>query len=569
MLSTPTVPADAADPFSLSEAVVEAMVELRPVTATVWGLPGRDGEWDDLSPEGHERVYARLVALAARVPIGPTPGASRWERLASEVLADVLRLELERFEHQDHLCDLNSIASPFQFVRMVFDIMDGTTELGWRARVSRLESLGEVLEGYRRSLEVGLRGGRAVAVRQVQAVLEQGRVHAGEDSYFRTLPAAMARAGVHDAALSARLAAAAPRACEHYGRLVAWLEEVYLPHARPADGVGRAQYLREAQRFLGTSLDPEETYAWGWREMATIAEQMRALASELAPGKTVPEVLDLLKTDPARCAPTVEAFLEVMRARQRDALARLSGTHFEVPPPVRELEVKLAPPGGSLGAYYAPPSDGFRRPGCVWYSLGAASTFPLFDEIATAYHEGFPGHHLQIGVQISLTDRLSRLHRLADGYSGYAEGWALYAEQLMAELGYYEKPEYLFGMLSCQMVRACRVVIDIGSHLSLTIPTDQAFHPGETWSFELGVEMLETMGGVQPEHALSEMTRYLGWPGQAISYKVGQRVLLQLRDELRRRLGSAFDAKDFHARVLGSGNVGLDHLTRLVLDGED
>lgn len=569
MPSEPTVPAAVEDPFALSEAVVEALVELRPITATVWGLPGRDGEWDDLSPEGHERVHSRLAALAARVPVHAAPGASRWERLAADVLADVLRLELDRFEHQDHLCDLNSIASPFQYVRMVFDVMDATTELGWRARVSRLESLGEVLEGYRRSLEVGLRSGRVVAARQVQAVLEQGRVHAGVGSYFRTLPAAMVQAGVHDVGLSARLAEAAPRACAHYGRLVAWLEEVYLPHARAEDGVGRAQYLREAQRFLGTSIDPEETYAWGWREIATIAAQMRALASEIAPGRSVPEVLSLLKSDPARCAPTVEAFLEVMRARQREALAQLSGTHFEVPAPVRELEVKLAPPGGPLGAYYAPPSDGFKRPGCVWYSLGTEQSIPLFDEIATAYHEGFPGHHLQIGVQLALTERLSRLHRLADGYSGYAEGWALYAEQVMAELGYYEQPEYLFGMLSCQMIRACRVVIDLGAHLALPIPSDQAFHPGEAWSFELGVEMLETMGGVQPEHALSEMTRYLGWPGQAISYKVGQRVLLELRGELERRLGSAFDLKAFHARVLGSGNVGLDHLTRLVLDGEE
>jgi uncharacterized protein (DUF885 family) len=203
-------------------------------------------------------------------------------------------------------------------------------------------------------------------------------------------------------------------------------------------------------------------------------------------------------------------------------------------------------------------------PGSVWYAPGDGQRFPLFDQIATAYHEGFPGHHLQIGIQVALTDRLSRLHRVADGYSGYAEGWALYTEQLMAELGYYERPEYLFGMLSCQMARACRVVIDIGAHLSLAIPDGQPFHPGGAWSFELGVEMLTTMAGLGNERAISEMTRYLGWPGQAITYKVGQRVMLELRDAERARLGVAFDPKAFHARILGCGNVGLDHLRRLV-----
>jgi uncharacterized protein (DUF885 family) len=276
-------------------------------------------------------------------------------------------------------------------------------------------------------------------------------------------------------------------------------------------------------------------------------------------------VLAILQNDPAHGAPDIDAFLEIMRSRQAQALDQLSGAQFDVPLAVRTLDVKLAPPGGALGAYYVAPTDGFARPGSIWYSPGDGTRFPLFDQIATAYHEGFPGHHLQIGIQIALTDRLSRLHRVADGYSGYAEGWALYTEQLMAELGYYEKPEYLFGMLSCQMARACRVVIDIGAHVGLSIPEGQPFHPGEPWSFELGVEMLTTMAGLGAERSTSEMTRYLGWPGQAISYKVGQRVFLELRDRERARLGAAFDAKEFHARVLGCGNVGLDHLRRLVL----
>ncbi len=153
---------------------------------------------------------------------------------------------------------------------------------------------------------------------------------------------------------------------------------------------------------------------------------------------------------------------------------------------------------------------------------------------------------------------------MAEGYPGFAEGWALYAEALMAELGYFERPEYLFGMYAAQMTRACRVVIDIGAHLSLPIPTHQAFRPGEEWTYETGVEMLSTIGGLGVEQARSEMTRYLGWPGQAIAYKVGQRVILSLRDEVRAACGADDDAKSFHACILEGGNVGLDRLVQRV-----
>lgn len=147
--------------------------------------------------------------------------------------------------------------------------------------------------------------------------------------------------------------------------------------------------------------------------------------------------------------------------------------------------------------------------------------------MSTAYHEGFPGHHLQLGVQVSLRDDLSRLHRvmISDFQTGYAEGWALYAERLMDELGYLERPEYVLGMLACQMMRACRVVLDIGAHLGLRAPSDAAFRPGDLIDFDYGIDMLTRVARMPPSHAASEMTRYLGWPGQAIAYKVGERII--------------------------------------------
>jgi uncharacterized protein (DUF885 family) len=142
--------------------------------------------------------------------------------------------------------------------------------------------------------------------------------------------------------------------------------------------------------------------------------------------------------------------------------------------------------------------------------------------------------------------------------SGTGEGWALYAEDLMEELGYLEKPDYVMGKLAGEMLRACRVVIDIGSHHELPIPEGQPFHPGEPWTFDTGVEMLLTHAAEDPEVAESEMTRYLGWPAQAIAYKVGQQAIRDLRDQERAK--GDFDQKQFHARLLEIGSTGLDVL---------
>jgi uncharacterized protein (DUF885 family) len=311
--------------------------------------------------------------------------------------------------------------------------------------------------------------------------------------------------------------------------------------------------------------DPLETYEWGWSEVHRIEAAMARIAREIRPGATVPEVIDLLIRDPDRCAKDAEEFLAVMRERQERALRELDGRHFDIPAPARRIEVKIAPPGGALGAYYIPPSEDFSRPGTVWYSPAKTTMMPLYDEISTAYHEGFPGHHLQCAIQVHLAGRLSRLHSLIVWYPGHGEGWALYAEQLMDELGYFEKPEYVLGMLNAKLMRACRVVVDIGMHLELPIPKDETFHPGEVWNYDLGVAFMHGRAFLPIENARSEVTRYLGWPGQAIAYKVGERVILELREELKRRKGPAFDLKDFHTRVVGSGSVGLDHLRELVL----
>lgn len=554
------------DVFDLSDRLVGDLVALSPIEATHIGVDGFDHLWDDLSPEGIETrrfVFDRYRQAFASLVVSQ----DRWERLATRVGREYVEEHLDAIANEDDLCDLNTVASPLQNIRQVFDHMDSSTVAGWENIATRMETLHEVMGGYQRTLQAGQRKGLQAARRQVLAGRVEAGINAGDGSFFASVPDRFrAWGGADSGALEARIEAASRSARESFAKLGGFLELGYLPGAPVEDGVGIDRYLRHARKFLGMAIDPDEIYEWGWTQVAALHRRMVVIADQVDSSASLAQVIRMLKTDPARCASSQAQFVEIMKHRQEAALAALDGTHFDIPEPAKRLNVKIAPPSGSLGAYYVQPSEDFSRPGAVWYSLGDQSRIALWDEVSTAYHEGFPGHHLQCAVQLSLAHRLSRLHRLLVWHPGYGEGWALYTELLMKEFGYLEKPEYELGMLSAEMLRACRVVIDIGLHLGYLIPRNAVFRPGEAWTFETAVEMLTDMAFLNGDYAISEVTRYLGWPGQAISYKVGQKVILDLRDEMRARAGQAFDLKEFHSRVLGSGPVGLAHLRELVLE---
>ncbi len=293
---------------------------------------------------------------------------------------------------------------------------------------------------------------------------------------------------------------------------------------------------------------------------------MEVVAATIVPGGGIEEARHDLETDPTAAAHSREEFTAFILDREMQALEQLGGTHFDVADRLRTIPVNIAPPGGPLGAYYVRPSEDFTRPGGVWYSVGDQTVFPLYHHVSTAYHEGFPGHHLQTGTAMVNADRISRAHRLAVWYPGYGEGWALYAERLMHELGYFEQPGYHFGMLAKHLYRATRVVVDIGLHLGLTIPDAAPLGGGEGWTFARAAEYMRVYGFRTPDQAEAEVLRYLGWPGQAIAYKLGEREILSIRDDARRRCGPDFDLKRFHDRVIGNGAMRLDMLREVVLD---
>lgn len=542
-------------PFEISDQYVESLTELDPLFATSLGR--LDARWPDLSPEGTEarRDHAqRFLDLFSQHLDHESPR----ERLAARVLAQSLHEKIDAIANGDQYDDLRHMASMFQRLRSVFDVMPMGTDDEREAVRSRLSTIDEGYSGYMATLREGIREGRTVAMRQVLSVIDQAEGLAGEDSSFNVIVENASGTPHHR-----EIADAVGRARNATSTFTEFLRNEYLADAATHDGVGEDRYSRAAERFVGIALDPHEAYEWGWTEFHRLLEEMRGIGEQIRPGADFVDVKDLLETDPKRAAHSPGEFIEFIASRQQRALDELAGRHFDVPDQIREITVQIAPPGGPLGAYYIGPSEDFARPGGVWYSAGDQSVFPLYHQVSTAYHEGFPGHHLQVGTAAT-SDTISRGQRRTVWYPGYGEGWALYAERLMGELGYLESPDYVFGMLSKHLYRAVRIVVDIGLHIGLTIPASAPLHPGEPWTFEAAVDYLRIYGFRTDAQAPNEVLRYLGWPGQAISYKLGERAILALRDDA---LSAGLDLKEFHRRMLTSGSMRLDMLREVVLDG--
>jgi uncharacterized protein (DUF885 family) len=247
-----------------------------------------------------------------------------------------------------------------------------------------------------------------------------------------------------------------------------------------------------------------------------------------------------------------------------DAIAALDGTHFDLAEPIRRVEAMIAPPGSAAAPYYTRPAQDFSRPGRTWLPTLGRTRFPLWDLVSIWYHEGVPGHHLQLAQWAYVSGQLSTYQTSLGSVGANVEGWALYAERLMDELGYFPDPGERLGFLDAQQLRAVRVVIDIGMHLELPVPDDAegtlAEHRGKPWTPELARAFLGEHSGADIAFLDSELVRYLGLPGQAISYKLGERAWLEGRAAARRARGADFDLKAWHMAALSQGSLGLDDL---------
>ena len=555
--------------FEIAHNYVDEIAALEPSLATTIGVPGHEREMPDLSPEGPARIADLNRGTVAQLNSAAIENDD--DRVARDVMLERLSVSIETFEAREYLRSLRIIASPLQSVRQVFDLMPHETEEHWSNIAVRLKLVPQTLAGYQQTLSTGLREELYSSKRQASECAEQARVFGGlaasdgKPSFFTTLKTIFDKTSSENGfsdALAADMAEGITAAMQGYADVYAYLRDEYLPNTSEHEPAGRDRYHLMSRAFLGAKIDPEETYQWGWDELHRIEEEMRKTADRIIPGGTMEEVTKLLETDPERVVEGEDNYQRWLQHLHDQALEELHGKHFNIPDSIRRVEVMIPPLGGALAAYYTGPSEDRSRPGRTWWPTSGNTRFPKWGDVTTVYHEGVPGHHLQVASVRLQQDKLSRFQRILTFISGHGEGWALYAERLMAELGYLDNPDYYLGMLSGQALRAVRVIIDIGMHLELPIPSGESFHPGETWNHDLAIDFATERTRRPRQFMASEVVRYLGWPAQAISYKVGERYWLQIREAARGKQGSSFNLRSFHTNALNLGPMGLAQLKK-------
>ena len=528
---------------AILDRLIDDGIKLSPMEATYMGIPGYDDQLDDLSPVGEKKreelVRNALAAVKAEAPV------DEFDRIAKEVAIERLSSELKLSETKESHATFNLIASPVTGIRQIFEMMKDSPELVSNV-TQRLNAIQKAFDGWRETIEAAAKDGKVNAKRQVLAT-------AGQLDTFANGGFTAVAKKFNPALDNAELVNAAKNAEKACADLASWLRDKYAPISQPEDGVGENRYKLWARHFTGADLNIRETYEWGVQELQRINDRMWVAAKKLYPdATTLREVADRLEKDPRYIVEGEEELLRRLREFIEKAVERLDGKEFDIDPRIKNCEARLAPEGSASAAYYMGPSEDLSRPGTTWFPTMGRKTFGWWHIVSTWYHEAVPGHHLQVATSMVNADRLNRFQRNRVWVSGYGEGWALYAERLMDELGAFADPGFEMGYLSAQGLRAARVVVDIGMHCGYKD------FDGNVWNAESAFKVLHERALLDEISARSEVDRYLGWPGQAISYKVGERFWMEAREDAKKRLGSKFELKKFHSYALNLGPMGLD-----------
>lgn len=334
-----------------------------------------------------------------------------------------------------------------------------------------------------------------------------------------------------------------------YKSFATFVATEYAPHGRATLAItslpdGQRRYENDIYGRTTTHMTPEEIHQLGLREVERIEGEMTALAKK-AGFADLAAFRASVKTNPKYIPTSADQILDDFRryiAQMEPKLPQLFTLLPKSP-----VTVEAIPPfdGGAATHYVTGTPDG-RRPGRVVVATSNFADRSLIDDEAIAYHEGIPGHHMQLSIQQQLTS-LPKFRQHGLGFNAYTEGWALYAEQLGKEVGFYQDPVSDYGRLSSELFRAVRLVVDTGIH-------------SKGWSREQVVEYMRKSGAVDEPTIQTETDRYISWPAQALSYKLGQLKIRELREHAHKELGAKFDIRTFHDEVLNGGTLPLDML---------
>ena len=527
------------------EDFVYDLADITPTLATQIGIDGHDGELQDFSPAYWDRLADRIRDLVADVDaLNDSTDQSDDEddfddvdNLTAALLRDRMTAQLE-FHHRGELLRLlNSIESPVQTIRDSFALMPKVTEEDFDTIASRMSRIPSALAGYRESLAEAAAAGDIASHRQIDAVINQCELLAASESQLDELGLSPDSAVVDGAK-------------EAFAQMADWLSTELSPQAGHEDGVGRERYTLFAEYYHGRDVDLDAGYEWAQDQLReTIAEQER-IARELYGDASVAGAYRRLNGEHRYTIEGTDALLDWM-TEVNEAAARAFGVDSTV-----ECAID---PAGSGGIFYTPPSDDMIRPGTMWWSVPAGqTTFHTWQELATVFHEGVPGHHLQMSAALDNRAELNMWRRSVCWNAAHGEGWALYAEHLMADRGFFDDPGYRMGLLDSRRLRLARVLVDIGVHMKKPTPDGNG-----TWDAQYAKAFLRDNTAMPEANLAFELDRYMGWPGQAPSYALGYKDWVDLRGQA---LAQGFTEDEFHAKALSLGSMPMDMLANEVLN---
>ena len=530
--------------FALSDSYVEKSARLSPMAATYLGITDLNDQLDDFSIAG--RAVEADLTRATLAELNKLEPIDEIDRVAKSVMVERLTSSLQLHDSFESHLSFNVLTSPPADIRQVFEMMPKESAADFESIAKRLLAVDKAHLSWISTIDTLAKKGKTVAQRQIDGIAKQLESYA--DGGYANMAKSFDPDGKYPAIHEAAKAAATSSA-----ETAKYLRGTYMSLATPNDAVGAERYAVWARYYTGADLDLRATYEWGLADLAQITERMWKVAAKIKPdAKTLREVADYLDNAPEYKIHGKEAILKKLLDFTEAAVAQMDGTHFDIDDRIKFCDARLAPEGSASAPYYMSPSEDLSRPGTTWLPLLGKDEVSWWHLASTWYHEAVPGHHLQVATTVIERERLSRFQRFGAWISGYGEGWALYAERFMDDLGAFDEPGIEMGFLSAQALRATRIVIDIGMHLGYTDEN------GRVWDATSGREALMNKALLDEHHATSETDRYLGWPGQAISYKVGEREWIAARENAKKRLGSEFSLKKFHAHALRIGPMGLD-----------
>lgn len=342
---------------------------------------------------------------------------------------------------------------------------------------------------------------------------------------------------------------------EGYTLFYDFMTKKYLPAARNDVGAsslpnGRAFYEYRVRRFTTLDMTPQDVHDIGQAEVKRIRAEMQKIIDSVHFDGTFADFLEFLRTDERFYVKSPEELMErtaLVLKRMDGELPTLFKTLPRMPYGIKPVPDYIAPK--TTTAYYNPPSGDGTKAGFYCVNTYDLRSRPTYEIQALSLHEAVPGHHLQIALQQEMND--VPLFRRFSGFTAFVEGWALYAERLGLECGFYQDPYDNFGRLTYEMWRACRLVVDTGIHYF-------------GWSRQQAIDFMAANSALTLLNITTEVDRYIAWPGQALAYKTGELKIRELRAEAEQTLGSDFDVREFHDVVLGSGAVPLDVLEQKV-----